>query len=258
MYSLFINLKERAAQALCLGAIVALGTTVSAGDVSAQDAFAVQTAFAATVENSSTVIDLEATHCDWPDGQSLDAIVAVTDEDGSYASGVVIDRNRVLTAAHAISLTHQVFIKVDNQYRPARILMVDRRDDLALLSVDTSEIAPLPVATSDPATNQSVWAVGYPRATDRATTHGHLTRNQAGSLHASASIDLGQSGGGLIFCRQGAYYLGGMLRGYGAYEREGQLIKVPNHSVSVGAATIQRFFDSVPQGTTYSAAMVTN
>ena len=111
--------------------------------------------------------------------------------------------------------------------------------------------------TVDPLTDEPVWAVGYPRASAKETTPGKLTKNAAGSLHASASIDLGQSGGGLLLCENGSYVLGGMLRGYGAYVRGDQFVKLKNHSVSVGASTIQRFFAAVPQTTTFSAAMVT-
>ncbi len=195
--------------------------------------------------------------CHWPDNSALEAVVPIAGEDGSYASGVVINQNRVLTAAHALSPAHRVYVQIAGQYRQARIMLLDRREDLAMLSVDTQGIVPLPVAAADPVTDEPVWAVGYPRAMAKETTPGRLTRNAAGSLHASASIDLGQSGGGLLLCNNGSYILAGMLRGYGAYVRGDEFVKLKNHSVSVGASTIQRFFDAVPQGTTYSAAMVT-
>lgn len=211
---------------------------------------------------SSLASDVEtlnaaAQTCHWPDNAALDAVVPIAGEDGSYASGVVINSNRVLTAAHALSSTHRVYVQIGGEYREARIMLLDRRDDLAMLSVDTRGIVPLRVAHADPGTDRQVWAVGYPRAAGKETTPGTLTKNSAGSLHASASIDLGQSGGGLLLCDNGSYILGGMLRGYGAYVRGDEFVKLKNHSVSVGASTIQRFFDAVPQGTTYSAAMVT-
>jgi hypothetical protein len=60
-------------------------------------------------------------------------------------------------------------------------------------------------------------------------------------LHASATIDSGQSGGGLLACTDGAWELLGMLRGFGAYLYGDHYVKIQNHSVSVAAATIQRF-----------------
>jgi len=218
---------------------------------------AVNTLPVVTMAASGLQTESHEGRCRWPDAGSLNAIVAVAGEDGSYASGVVINPNRVLTAAHALSPSHQVFVNIGNRYRRAKIVMIDRNDDLAMLSVDTSGVTPLHVASADPLADEAVWAVGFPRASDKETTPGRLTRNNAGSLHTSAGIDLGQSGGGLLFCKNGSYQLGGMLRGYGAYVQGDRFVKLRNHSVSVGASTIQRFFDAIPQNATYSAAMVT-
>lgn len=208
-------------------------------------------------DSARNLASYPAQACNWPDTNALEAVVPIVGEDGSYASGVVINHNRVLTAAHALSPSHRVYVHIGGEYRQARVMLLDRREDLAMLSVDTLGIVPLPVAAADPLADEPVWAVGYPRAKAKETTPGKLTRNAAGSLHASASIDLGQSGGGLLLCSNGSYILGGMLRGYGAYVRGDEFVKLKNHSVSVGASTIQRFFDAVPQRTTFSAAMVT-
>ena len=81
--------------------------------------------------------------CNWPDNNALDAVVPIAGEDGSYASGVVINQNRVLTAAHALSPAHRVYVHIGGQYRQARIMLLDRREDLAMLSVDTTGIVPL-------------------------------------------------------------------------------------------------------------------
>jgi len=221
----------------CMGPVVkvvasaALSFLLLANPDSATDGISASTPGSAPLtENSSA--------CDWPDTTSLDAVVPIAGEDGSYASGVVIDRNRILTEA--------------------RIMLLDRREDLAMLSVDTTDIVPLPVATRDPADNAAVWAVGFPLASSRETTSGTLLIvNPEGTLEASASIDKGQSGGGLLQCQEGSYVLAGMLRGYGASVLHGQTFKWENHSVSVSALTIQRFFNAASQGTIYSAAMVT-
>lgn len=237
-----------------LVASFALSLFILASPVSATDGIGVSPAI--SVDASQSVNN--ATACYWPDTTALDAVVPIAGEDGSYASGVVINRNRILTAAHALSTSHRVFAYIDGQYRQAKIMLLDRRQDLAMLSVDTTDIVPLPVATRDPADNAAVWAVGFPRASSRETTSGTLlTVNAEGSLEASASIDQGQSGGGLLQCKDGSYVLAGMLRGYGAFVRDGQFIKRENHSVSVSATTIHRFFNAAPQPAAYSAAMVT-
>ncbi len=182
--------------------------------------------------------------CNWPDATTLGAILPVAGEDGSYASGVVFDRNKVLTAAHALDSSFRVFVSIDNEFRLARILRIDREHDLAILSVDTGAILPLQIASTMLAKHQAVWAVGFPRAQAKETSSGVFTKESHGALHTSAPIDLGQSGGGLLQCTNGSYQLAGMLRGYGAYVQGDQFIKLENHSVSVAASTIQEFIDT--------------
>lgn len=181
------------------------------------------------------------TSCNWPDSGSLSAVLPVAAADGSYASGVVVGRNRVLTAAHAIAPETRVYVGIDNQFRAAKIQFVDKQNDLAILVVDTGRIPPLRIASGDPALRQQVWAVGFPRAKAKTTSAGVFQKKSEGALHTSAPIDSGQSGGGLLLCSNGSYMLAGMLRGYGAYFKGGQYVKLANHSVSVAAATIQRF-----------------
>ena len=182
-----------------------------------------------------------ATACDWPDGRSLGAVVPVATDTGQHASGVIVATGRVLTAAHAIQGAQQVLVRHGADFRPARVLMVDPLLDLAVLAVDTGSIEPLRLVGHDPDGGEPVWAVGFPRARALALSAGVFQQNRDGALHTSAGIDAGQSGGGLLACRQGRYRLAGMLRGYGAYLREGRYEKMANHSVSVAASTIQQF-----------------
>ncbi len=186
-------------------------------------------------------IALAAPQCAWPDNKALAAILPVATDHGSHASGVVFAPNRVLTAAHAVSGAGQFFVRVDDGFRVASLLMIDSASDLAVLSVDTQGIEPMQLARSLPTAKQAVWAVGFPRAQGKTTSSGVFQRNREGALHTSAPIDSGQSGGGLLTCQKGSYQLLGMLRGYGAYLSGDRYVKLQNHSVSVAAATIQRF-----------------
>jgi len=147
----------------------------------------------------------------------------------------------VLTAAHAIEGAEQYFVRVEGGFRSATLVLIDRSNDLAVLSVDTKNIKPVPLAAALPSQSQMVWAVGFPKAQGKTTSSGVFQRNRAGALHTSAPIDSGQSGGGLLSCEQGSYQLLGMLRGYGAYLSGDRYVKLENHSVSVAADTIQRF-----------------
>ncbi|MGQ7846925.1 trypsin-like peptidase domain-containing protein [Granulosicoccus sp. 3-233] len=182
--------------------------------------------------------------CTQPDDGTLSAIVPVATDHGSFASGVVFDINRVLTAAHAVQGGQEFFVRVGEVFQLADLLMVDHVNDLAVLAVDTRTINPLIIAGFDPAEAQTVWAAGYPRAQAMMTSSGVLQATREGDLHSSATIDSGQSGGGLLGCNDGAWEMLGMLRGYGTYLQGDRYVKLPNHSVSVAAATINEFLSS--------------
>ena len=184
--------------------------------------------------------------CAQPDDSTLQAILPVVTDHGSHASGVVYATNRVLTAAHAVQGGGQFYVRIGEASHAAELLMVDHVSDLAVLSVDTQSIEPLHISGFDPTESQPVWAVGYPRAQAMMTSTGVVQGNREGAVYASASIDLGQSGGGLLICQDGAWEMLGMLRGYGTYLQGDRYVKLTNHSVSVAAATITEFLRSYP------------
>lgn len=179
--------------------------------------------------------------CGQPDNRTLSAILPVATDHGSFASGVVFENNRVLTAAHAVQGGGLFYVRVADRFLTADLLMVDHANDLAVLAVDTESIKPIHIAGFAPSIAQPVWAVGYPRAQAMTTSRGVFQLNREGALHTSASIDSGQSGGGLLSCKDGSWELLGMLRGYGAYLDGDVYVKLENHSVSVAAATISEF-----------------
>ena len=193
---------------------------------------------------AARAMSLSPLGCTQPDDSTLQAILPVATDHGSHASGVVFATNRVLTAAHAVQGGGQFFVRIGDAFRAAELLMVDHVSDLAVLSVDTRLIEPLNISGFDPAESQPVWAVGYPRAQDIMTSTGVVQDSREGTLYASASIDLGQSGGGLLICQDGDWEMLGMLRGYGTYLQGDHYVKLSNHSVSVAAATITEFLRS--------------
>jgi len=182
-----------------------------------------------------------ANECVWPDDHTQAAILSVATNDGSYASGVVIAPNRVLTAAHAVSGADQTFVRVNRYFRDASLITMDLEKDLAVMHVDTGDVQPIRLSSRKPIKDEPVWAVGYPHARFKTTSVGTFQDIHEGVLHTSASIDAGESGGGLLACDKGDFVLAGMLRGYGAYHQDGKYIKIENHSVSVTAQDIERF-----------------
>lgn len=181
--------------------------------------------------------------CGWPNSIALDSVVRVTSDDGSHASGVVVADGRVLTAAHALDENFKSYVRIDGRLNSARIVMIDRSKDLAILGVRTGAIQPIPLGVENLDASATVWAVGFPRAESKTTSSGSfkVKAENDGALHTTAPIDSGQSGGGLISCEQGRHVLAGMLRGFAAYVNGDQYVKIKNHSVSVASADIRNF-----------------
>jgi S1-C subfamily serine protease len=177
--------------------------------------------------------------CHWPTNQILNSIVAIESGESSHASGVVVSNNLVITAAHALEDYYNTAVEINNSMYIASVLLVDKEADIALLSVWTQNLYPIPLSQYELHERQEVWAAGYPRAQNLHTTSGNVVLKQAEAIHTSAGIDSGESGGGLLSCENGEFVLAGMLRGYGAYRTDQGLVRLEDYSISVAASDIQ-------------------
>ena len=184
--------------------------------------------------------------CTAPDRRTLSTIVAITTDRSANASAVVVADNRVLTAAHAVRGAGHFFVRLGEVYRSADLVKIDHGLDLAVLAVDTGPLEPLPILRIAPAPSAPVWAAGYPGAQAMALSRGEIKSAGNGVLNSSATIDLGQSGGGLLSCIHGNWFLAGMLRGFGVYQEGAHLIKVQHLSMSVAGAVIKDFLNQSP------------
>ena len=83
--------------------------------------------------------------------------------------GAFIAKDRVVTVAHAVAgSTDIVVVSTDGRRFDATVVGIDRQKDLALLAVDHSNIAPLPMATMavDDAGEFVVFRQGQPQLSD--------------------------------------------------------------------------------------------
>ena len=186
--------------------------------------------------------------CHWPNGSTLSSVVKISTDSGSNASGVVVAENRVLTVAHAVDDAAPVAVRFGQTASRAKLLGLDRFHDLALLSVDTGSALPVPVGFAELEYADEVWAVGYPFAADQQVTHGAFQQRLDHTIYSSAPVDSGVSGGGLLQCRKGVFELAGVVRGFGAYRRDGELVNSHTLSTAVSADQIRSFINSIEPG----------
>jgi serine protease Do len=130
----------------------------------------------------------------------------------SRGSGVVIDKDRVLTNAHNLRGGEASVTFDDGRHADARVLGVDPDGDLAVLAVDTGKAAPLEWssdAVGSLAIGSPVFAVANPGGHGLRVTFGMISglqrtfrgprgRRIAGSVEHTAPLLPGSSGGPIV------------------------------------------------------------
>lgn len=195
--------------------------------------------------------------------ETLDAVVKIiVSDDGSdnqkesrqdlrHGSGVIIGENLIVSSAHTFRGLNNPLLRLHfvaqgpnfEKSIPAdaitapRIIRVDQQNDLVLIEANTHNIRPLPLAEKSPQFTAPIWPVGYVQMQPHLTLDESVRIDKGGSpedeIHFSADIDHGQSGGALLICRQGAFQLAGIIRGFAAVKVGDKIEREPNHSVAV-------------------------
>lgn len=123
-------------------------------------------------------------------------------------SGVVIASRRVLTSAHSLRHEETTITFADGRRAEARVAGVDHDIDLAVLEVDTGEVAPIEWAELDGEVplGRAVLAIGNPGGRGLRVTPGFVSasarsfrgprgRRIAGAIEHTAPLPRGSSGG---------------------------------------------------------------
>ncbi len=130
------------------------------------------------------------------------AVVTLSQGRSSGSGSIIRADGLVLTNEHVVRGARQVRVTTaDNRRFSGRVLAVDRRNDLALVQIQTRERLPfIPLAGRDGiAVGQQVFAIGSPFGLSGTLTTGILSRVAAnGDLQTDASINPGNSGGPLL------------------------------------------------------------
>ncbi len=178
-----------------------------------------------------------ADSCMQQDNQLLETVIRITGKD-TIASGVIIDKNLIITAAHVIDELDIVYAEINGFNHQATVLMVYPQKDIAILTVDTNNLGSAPVAADALSMSSTYWAVGYPLGGDKVANPGRFSEYKDGNIHTTASVNFGQSGGGLFLCENGALQLAGMVTGFAAIDHGDYYERLENHSIAVSISEI--------------------
>ena len=191
---------------------------------------------AAPMQSPSSIVAA----CHLPSASVLQSIVRIESGDNSTASGVIIDTNTVLTAAHALETGQPVWAYMGERGWPAKITLIDHQLDLALLQVNTEQLAPLPLNKSPLASKERLWAIGFPLSLDQKVSLGYYQKMTNNRLYTSNHVNSGVSGGGLLRCTHGKFELAGIIHGYVGIIQDQSVINIGD-STSIPVAAIIDF-----------------
>jgi len=184
--------------------------------------------------------------CGRPDQTIRQSIVRI-EGGNTIGSGIVIGPNRIITAAHVIKDMDKVSVKVGGKRTEANVAAVQEQLDLALLLAPTGNIKPLQLLKGSPRLKDDVWAMGYALGNALVATVGKYKGSYDKKLYTSASVNYGQSGGGLVTCNQGKHVLAGMIKAFGAVMIDGKLERRDDFSVAARSEDIRQFVASNQQ-----------
>lgn len=200
------------------------------------------TLFALLLPHTSFAFDF----CTAPSREVHESIVKIVGN-GVAGSGVVVQHNQVVTAAHVLDGLETVKIEIGGESKNASVIAIDAANDLALLHVNTDGIKPLVLRREPLSKNEGVWALGFAFGKTFSSGKGQYKKDYQNLLYTSAPVNYGQSGGGLIACEGGRHVLAGVIRAFGAEVREGKLIRRSDISVAAKPQSIRTFLSSSNQ-----------
>lgn len=191
---------------------------------------------------SLLTLPAQAEYCAANDYGLLDSIVRITGED-TIASGVVVAPNKIITAAHVIDELNTIYVEIDGIATEAQVTMVYPEKDFAILEVNTGHIEHASRAQDVLSLSSIYWAVGYPLGGGKVINPGLFSSYADGDIHTTASVNFGQSGGGLFLCENGNLVLAGMVTGFAAIDHGDYYERLDNHSIALSITEVSWMID---------------
>ncbi len=183
--------------------------------------------------------------------------VNVMDDSGrmvAFGSGVVIDRDAVITNCHVLRRGVTINVKLANAVRSADVQVADEELDLCRLNVSGLDAPAVPIGSvKQLRTGQRVYAIGAPQGLDLTISEGIVSslREVPGGtvIQTTAPISAGSSGGGL-------FDLSGRLVGVMTFQhRYGQNLNFALPADWIGEMQTRRASASAPIPTARPAAV---
>ena len=152
--------------------------------------------------------------CDSGRAAALRATLRLDGGEGRFASGVIVDSDRVITAAHAIVPEVSPWADVEGIQMPAVIISTYDDLDIAVLEVPTADVDPLPTDGNPVGPGARMLIVGHPDGGQRRTIAGGVLSVLGSKMYIDAPVTEGYSGGAIMRCVDMEWSLVGVVVGF--------------------------------------------
>ena len=137
--------------------------------------------------------------------------IRVESEKPGWATAVIVAPGYALTAAHVVrGDLKSISVLTPKGPRAASRAVLDRRNDLALLSLDTTGLSTMPITDSALPVGTTLWTAGF-RGEEGITFKGPLIQLKAGYIIVGAPVFPGMSGGPVVACEDGRAMVAGII-----------------------------------------------
>ncbi|NND65096.1 MAG: trypsin-like peptidase domain-containing protein [Gammaproteobacteria bacterium] len=194
-----------------------------------------------TLNDSETSSADVSSNCKTPTQDELAAVVRVGAA-GSDGSGTVVAPNRVLTAYHVVESAIDNWVYINNDWAKGHLIGLSIENDMALLAVDTGNIKPIKIRRTYVGDSDVGYVSGFPGGLDKVAKPASKFIYVQEFLIAKAEIDHGISGGGLLTCDAGEHVYSGVVIGWPALRRDGDLYFYENQAAIMPIPTAVKPF----------------
>jgi len=181
---------------------------------------------------------------------SLIEIRTESSEGNSVGSGVIIAKNKVLTAAHVVDGATTLTASCGGRKIPAKVLNMLPSVDLALIEyLQDCPIEPVTLAPENPPPASDIYAVGCPAGrcflVTKGIVSGYFSRRGVTKMYSDIKIWYGNSGGAVLDDHNNLVGIVSAITWFSTIEMENKRLEVnsQNYAVIIPISVIKTFLD---------------
>lgn len=172
-------------------------------------------------------------------------------EGRSVGSGIIIAKNKVLTAAHVVDGAITLTASCGDKKLPAKVLNMAPGVDLALIEyLQDCPIEPVTLAPENPPPASDIYAVGCPAGrcfmVTKGIVSGYFSKKGVTKMYSDVKIWYGNSGGSILDDHNNLVGIVSAITWFSTIEMENKKLEVnsQNYAIIIPISVIKNFLES--------------